>query len=257
MGPLVFVVICEAAADFRTATSLAERVIFEQVDWIDEGVAPHLFRWQGRDLESPFWLWREISQRAKAAGVKARGLFDKEPGNIDARAARRALNYLRDRWLDGHPLDAVLLIRDDDGDPDHRLGLEQGRSSVPDLSGRIVIGVAQPKRECWVLAGFTPRDAEESILVAEVRQELSFDPCLESDRLTAKANHAVRSAKRVLGRLTRNSREREEACWAATPLATLRERGEASGLTAFLREVEQRLVPLFTGYPFEEGRGGA
>ena len=246
MGPLTFVVVCEAVADFRTATALTKRVICEQAPWI-EGQTKHFFEWRGPDDQSPCWLWREIGKRARAAGVKARGKFDEEPGSPDAKVARRALIYFRDRMLDGQPLDAVLLIRDDDGDPDHRVGLEQARDAVKELADRVVIGVAHLKRECWVLAGFLPKDERETQLMDELRRPLGFDPCLESHRLRAKHDHEYRSAKRILDLLTGNNYEREEACWTATPLATLHERGGASGLTAFLDEVAERLVPLFGG----------
>ena len=244
MAPLTFVVVCEAAADFRTATGLIERVVCEQVDWIDDKLIEHCLTWQGRDHESPFWLWGNIGGRARAAGVKIRGLFDEEPGGVDAKTTRRALTYIQDQ-LDGQPLDAILLIHDDDGDPDHRRGLEQGRAAVPDLSDRIVIGLAHLKRECWVLAGFVAADQGEVDRLATLRQTLGFDPCRDSHRLRAKLDHEKRSAKRVLGQLTQDRWERQAACWLETPLAMLRERGEASGLRAFLGEVTDRLVPLF------------
>ena len=251
MGPLVFVVICEAAADFRTASGLVERVIVDGVEWIEAGQTEHFFRWQGGNIQFPFWLWGEIDDRARQAGIRVQGHFDQEPGAADARIARRALNYLRNLWQDGQQIDGILLIRDDDGDRDRGIGLAQGRNAVPDLSSRVVIGLAHHKRECWVLSGFLPADEREAALVAELRRELTFDPSIESHRLTAKPDHEVRSAKRVLGRLTQDDWDRQAACWTETPLATLRERGEASGLKAFLGEVEDRLVPLFTGRPFE------
>ncbi len=245
MGPLVFVVICEAAADFRTATGLVERAVADGVDWIEAGQTEHFFRWQGEDHQYPFWLWPKIDDRARQAGIRVQGHFDDEPGAADARIARRALNYLRSVRQDGQQIDGILLIRDDDGDRDRGVGLEQARKAVPDLSDRIVIGLAHHKRECWVLGGFVPVDERETTLVAELRKQLSFDPIIESHRLTAKADHEVRSAKRVLGRLTGDDWDRQAACWEQTPLVTLRERGEASGLAAFLAEVEGRLVPLF------------
>ena len=166
---------------------------------------------------------------------------------LGAEIARRALNDLRNLRQDGQQIDGILLLRDDDGNQDHKIGLEQARNSVPDLSGRVVIGLAHYKRECWVLNRFVPANDRETALVAELRRELSFDPIIQSHRLTAKLDHELRSAKRVLGELTQHQWEREEACWAQTPLATLRERGGPSGLAAFLAEVADRLVPLFAG----------
>lgn len=252
MRPLVFAMVCEATADFRTAKGLTERVICEAVDWVEVDHIPHFLQWHGRDQTSPFWLWREIGADAKEAGIKVRGHFDQEPGFPDARVARRALHRLRLLKIDGEPIDGFLLIRDDDGDRDRRNGLEQGRKSVPDLSGRIVIGLAHSKRECWVLLGFEPSEPEEEV-VRRVRQVLGFDPCRESHRLRAKGDGEERNAKRVLSELTQGVAEREEVCWRETPLEVLRERGGPSGLTAFLDEVEERLVPLFTGRPQVRG----
>jgi len=246
MGPLVFVVICEAAADFRTATGLVERIITEGVDWIEAGQTEHFFQWQGRTLLFPFWLWSEIDDQARRAGIKVRGHFDEEPGSPDASIARRALNYIRKLREDGQQIDGILLIRDDDGDRDRGVGLEQARNAVPKLSGRVVIGLAHHKRECWVLSGFVSANDRETALIAELRRELCFDPITESHRLTAKPDHMPRSAKRVLGRLTQDQWEREEACWVQTPLDILRQLGGPSGLTAFLAEVKDRLVPLLT-----------
>ena len=245
MGPLVFVVICESAADFRLAARLAQRVICEQVEWIEEDQIDYCLSWWGRDLMTPFWSWNEIDDQARQAGVNVRGHFDQEPGGPDARIARRALFHLRNLWQDGQPIDGILLIRDDDGVSARGQGPEQARKSVPDLSARVVIGLAHLKRECWVLAGFVPRDQRETDSLADLRQELSFDPVHESHRLTAKPDHELRSAKRVLNKLTQDQYDREEACWALTPLVTLRDRGVPSGLAAFLDEVADRLVPLF------------
>jgi hypothetical protein len=48
----------------------------------------------------------------------------------------------------------------------------------------------------------------------------------------------------VLSILTGDDRGREERCWKETSLATLKERGIASGLSGYLEEVEAKLVPL-------------
>ncbi len=246
MEPLVFVMICEAAADFRTAAGLVERVICDCVDYIDIGEIEYFYQWQGRTAQFSFWLWSEIDDQARLAGIKVRGHFDQEPGSPDAHIARRALNYLRSRWLDGDPLDGVLLVRDDDGDRSRRVGLEQARDSVPDLRDRIVIALAHLKRECWVLNGLVPTD-QEAVTVDEIRRQLGFDPVTESHKLTAKQDHETRSAKRVLKALTCDDYDREQACWNQTSLALLYERGELTGLRAFLEETKDRLPPLFPG----------
>jgi hypothetical protein len=140
----------------------------------------------------------------------------------------------------------VLLIRDDDRETDRRKGLEQARDDS-DLRDRIVIGLAHCKRECWVLAGFDPVDALEESLLDELRPELGFDPRTTAHELAAKHDADKRSAKRVLGILIRDVEGREARCWEQAPLQTLRDRGQKTGLTDYLDEVRERLVPVFTG----------
>jgi hypothetical protein len=72
------------------------------------------------------------------------------------------------------------------------------------------------------------------------------DPRLRSHELTdGKNNQGRTSAKRVCEVLTANNLDRQRECWQKTELKTLRERGQENGLTEYLAEVEERLVPLF------------
>ena len=246
--PRRFLVVCEAEADFQIASLLATRMIHEKVPWLDEEQVSYLIQWAGKGTDRLFWLWREIDDVARAAGIKVKGHFDGKPGLEDAQTARRALIYLGLRADDGQPIDGVILIRDSDNKPDERrIGLEQGRDAVPNLQRRTAIGVAHVMRECWVLVGFEPKDAKETARHGDLVSTLSFDPCREPHRLRDKGDGETRSAKRVLEELTQGDPEREAACWSETPLTTLRERGGPTGLTAYLAEVEARLVPLFVG----------
>jgi hypothetical protein len=72
-------------------------------------------------------------------------------------------------------------------------------------------------------------------------------PCQEAHRLDAKKEHARKSPKRVLDTLTSGVREREGRCWTATSLTVMSERGQHSGLAAFLNEVKTLLLPRLTG----------
>ena len=243
--PFAFAVVCEARADFRTATSLAERVIRERVDWVDEDLLTDCRLWWAWDDANPFLLWADAKALAREAGIPpSHGHFDGRPADPDPHAARRALRLLR--WKNGgRPLDGVLLIRDDDGEARRRSGLEQAREAETHIQDGIVISLARSKRECWVLAGYDPGDPGEIELLAEIRAELGFDPREGSHQLTAKHDQDKRSAKRVLGILTGSDWEREARCWEQSPLDLLRERGRGSGLADFLDEVVSRLVPLF------------
>jgi hypothetical protein len=72
------------------------------------------------------------------------------------------------------------------------------------------------------------------------RQRMGFPPHLRSHELDSGS-----TAKRVCEVLTDNHLDRQRECWNQTRLETLRERGQENGLTEYLAEVEERLVPLF------------
>ena len=112
-----------------------------------------------------------------------------------------------------------------------------------------MIGVAHTKRECWVLAGFEPRDDEESNRLAELGNELGFDPRKKAEKLTAREPSAKRSAKRVLNALTGGDQDREAQCWKKTDLSILERQGKNTGLADYLNDLKQRLVPLFKPGP--------
>jgi hypothetical protein len=248
MMPCSFAVVCEAEADFRTATGLAERIVRENVDWIEGDSFIHCPLWSGLDESSRYLLWFDIPKLAKEAGIRSHGHFDGRPAEPDAHAARRALRLLK--WKNAaRPLDGVLLIRDDDRDARRRDGLEQARDDDHDLRDRIVIGLAHCKRECWVLAGFDPRDQVESDRLSEVRADLGFDPRTGAHQLTVKGKGGKRNAKEILDKLTGGDANREAICWEEASLLTLHDRGQETGLADFLEEIRSRLVPLFAGRP--------
>jgi hypothetical protein len=239
-------IVCEAPADRRTATELADRVICTSVDWISPELLDAFRLWRGETDADPCLLWREVQQRAKAKNIRVYGKFAGEPGAPDAAVARKALYVL---YGSSHRPDAVVLIRDDDMQTERRIGLEQARrwasEHLKDVAV-VVIGLAHTKRECWVLAGYDPANEREKKVLAELEAELGFSPCAAAHRLTAKLDHELRSAKWILGLLTGQDPEREAVCWLAADLGTLEARGNQTGLAAYFNELRERLVPLFT-----------
>ena len=233
-------VVCEASADQRTGCQLADRVFCESADWIELEWLDILRSWRGLDSISSFVTWVQIKQRRdRFPRTRAHGHFSGEPGAADATAATRAIRLLMDC---PDPPDAVVLLRDDDGQTERRKGLEQARNSSK-MEVRIVIGLAHTKRECWVLAGFEPQSAEEEKRLAAVRQLLGFDPTARAEQLTATHDSDKLNAKRVLGELTGNDKDREARCWQVTGLRTLKTRGKAAGLADYLGEVKDILAP--------------
>jgi hypothetical protein len=234
--------VCEAPADFETAAGLADRIVCDCVDWISSNVIDFYRQWRGWQEDAHYILWREVPVLARRLHVQPRGHFAGRPGDLDAFAARRALTLLL--IAEARP-SAAFLIRDSDGLLDRQLGLEQARATIGDERLRVVIGVAHTKRECWVLAGFVPRDDAERTRLAALRSELGFEPTTNSERLTAKHEQDKKSAKRVLRLLVDNDRNRERECMMQTELSILRENGSGCGLTSFLSEVQSKLVPIF------------
>ncbi len=242
-----FAVVHEAAADFQTATDLADRVLVEtHGDWLEEDALDYHRTWIHEASGGHRLAWKAIKSLAQSANIRVHGHFNNEPALPDAVAARRAILFLQHAFSD---LDAIVLIRDTDDQPERRGGLEQARNQA-NGGIAIVVGLAIVERECWVICGFDPLDENEKDSLDAERTRLGFDPRIRSHELTACKNDiAPRSPKRVLQALTANDRDREYRCWRETTLETLRERGDKNGLADFLGEVRQRLAILLGHVP--------
>jgi len=237
-----FAVVCEASADLRLATALADRILCAEIDWIDSENLDFYRQWRGLESTDSHFEWHNVAPLAEQQNLKPHGHFGGEPGAPDAIAARRALMlFARSQNLP----DAVVLVRDTDRQEKRRKGLEQARDAAS-WPFEVVLAVAHTKRECWVLAGFDPLSESEENALAEIRRKLGFDPRLQAESLTASRPQASRNAKRVLNRLLGGNQVREEDCWTVSDLEVLKERGRRSGLADYLKEVRERLVPLFT-----------
>jgi hypothetical protein len=270
------VAFCEAAADFRTASELLDRVLRERgPDWIAAvlDTAPEGIRsWRGDGEGHAFFDLHDLTTHVKQLGIRVpHGHFDGRPGITDAVMGRTAFAIVRALARHGEPVDAVVVIRDMDDQPERAKGLHQARieaqrqAVIRDMDDqperakglhqarieaqslaafRIVLGCAHPMREAWVLCGFEPDGDEERSQLQALRQELGFSPSNHAHRLDAKDEHAKRSAKRVLRILTGGDHAREQRCWQVTSLETLHDRGEQTGLRDYLVELEDHVVSL-------------
>ena len=249
-----FVVIVESGADARTATKLAERVLKEKFDWLDDDILQHCFQWNGLEEGTEFSCWRDIikiiddaKSQIKYKPSRFIGHSKGVPLKADGAASIKVLNLVH--FLQRtRQIKAVIFIRDLDNQPERKEGIEQARSEhinkTPKLE--IIIGAADPKREAWVLNGFIPSNQQEEQILEEIKNKLSFDPCIESHRLRAsleKEPERIRNVKVVVEQLTGNM-EREKLCWEETNLKHLRERGVDTGLTDYICEVEERLAAI-------------
>lgn len=251
-----FIVIVESGADSRTATKLAERVLKEKFDWLDDNILQHCFQWTGLEEGTEFSCWSDIIKIIEDAREKLKykpvRYFGHDSSGIPLKAdGARAIKILNlVRFLQKtRQIKAVIFIRDLDNQPERKEGIEQARlehiNKTPKLE--IIIGAADPKREAWVLNGFIPFNQQEEQILEEIKNKLSFDPCIESHRLRAtseKEPERIRNVKVVVEQLTENDMEREKLCWEETSLKHLRERGVNTGLTDYIQEVEERLAAI-------------
>ncbi len=240
-------VVCEAPADFRIATDLADRVLCDRIEWLDESLLPAQRSWAEIEPGRPFLRWQDLKHLKLPNGrpPRPRSRFGDEPTAPDAAAADIALQFAAFLPHSERPA-AVLLIRDADNQPERRRGLQQAstRETGQDWPFRIIIGLADPKREAWVLAGFEPCDDAERACLQELRRELGLDPRTHSERLGARTPGSKHDAKRVVNKLTADNREREVKCWQEPPLEHLRTHGSANGLRSYLLDLDAQLVPL-------------
>ncbi len=145
--------------------------------------------------------------------------------------------------------DVIVYSRDMDQQPREReASIGHALSAMPDRPFKVVLALANPKREAWILNGFVAKNASEKKRLEALRDELGFDPCEKSEALTAAARGELKDAKRVLKALTADGPDREMEC-LRTSWEILRNRGERTGLTDFLSQVKDRIVPLVTGSP--------
>lgn len=237
-----FAIVCEAAKDKQIASRLAERVLVDEIDWMESSLLPSQCTWQGLDRTREFLTWAGAASQARKRRIRVHGRFRGEKGAFDARTARRALRLFK--ALEDSP-DAVFLIRDTDGEQERLASLREVRDSDWDFP--VVLGTPHPKVECWILAGFDPRNDKEQEMLQAARTSLGFDPRARAHRLTAKGVKGKRNAKKVLAQLSGGKSDREEACWRDADLEVLKERGVKSRLAAYLEDVSARIVPRLGG----------
>ncbi len=248
------VVVCEAPGDFHVATCLIDRSLCEEgPTWLREFVEHSLEAartWITHDHNAPFMRWKHVDTIATSLGVRSKlGHFSGQPKARDALAVRKALAIVHALRKQNDQIQAAVLVRDIDNAPERSDGFAQAieEAKVRDPNMGIVIGLPDPEMEAWLLAGFDPENAEEETRLSAAKKALGKDPRAEAHELRASHDHDERSVKRVLKQLTNEDNERREACYRQTPLATLRSRGDRSGLKSFLDQIPPNLVPLFTG----------
>ncbi len=251
-----FVVVAEHETDARMSFFLANQIFqTEGPAWMDKGYLPRWVNLRGEsypvvtDAEPPppkCTKWTEV--KAMAGGIKLQRNLRRDSNGqaagFDYAQGRKAA-FLFNQLRQTQPVDALILVRDLDDQPQRRTSLEQARRDHPEII--TVLATPNPKQEAWVLNLFEPTD-EEQPLLEHLRENLGFDPCHKAEELSAKDDTAKRSAKRVVKELTGDNRERKERCWTETALSVLGDddhpRGKETYLKAYLNEVRQHLLPI-------------
>jgi hypothetical protein len=245
---LEFVVVAEAEADARLVCDLADRIFLEESpDWIDEALLPNLRNWSGFDHPT-YTRWPAIKAAIREHHTRPHylGYVQGKPQGAACAESRKAILLAIERQK-SRKIDALILAKDIDSQPERREGMRQARD---EKQGELVVVMAtpNPKREAWVLNGFVCNGADEEQKLSRICQQLSFNPCEEAHRLrySSRTSRPDRDPKRILGDLTNQNSEREERCWKETALSILQARGRQTHLEEFLSEVRERLLPLLT-----------
>ena len=247
-----FVVIVESSADARTATKLADRLLVEKIDWLEPELLQHLFQWSGLEAGTDNSCWKNIdditkrfSDQFKFPTIRSNGRF-KTDGQ-SANKIMKLISFLQHKQK--RDIKAVIFMRDLDNQPQRREHIEQARLEQIDPQRKlaIIIGTPDRMREAWVLNGFIPSNKDEERILQEITTELTFNPCEESHRLRSNSltePDRIRNPKVVVEKLTGGRMEREQQCGEETSLEYLREKGVHTGLTAYIKEIEARLIPI-------------
>jgi len=239
----------ESEGDLSWVCGLADRILCNDVEWIEPEVIDSFRTWCGHDGRS--WMdVHRVSDEARVRGLRCYGHFDGEPGAIDAHMFRAIFLLFLDE--DTRP-DAVVVCRDVDGDDERVRGFHQAsrghtiRGSVQPWPFSIIGAIASPEIEAWLIAGFSAPTSVEADALAIVRQRIGFDPRLHPERLTSKKPEDKKDAKRVLDEISYDDPGRVKESWASAPLEALIERGKASGLADYIGDVRSKLVPAVAG----------
>jgi len=249
------ILFCEAPADQRMAASLTDRVLCEEGDyWVSELMAmdPKLVReWSSDDLQRSYFDLHALDKYLLKHKVRPLlGHFDGKPGSADAQMARNIFSLVRsiDRnQQSSSKHDAVVIVRDMDNQSEaRRTGLNQARAEASQWAAfKIILGCPDLEQETWLLVGFEAETEEEKQRLKNLRQELGFCPVRDAHRLDATEDGAKKNPKRITDVLLGNDPERRTRC-LTLPLDELRNRGTQSGLSAFLDELREQLLPLLT-----------
>jgi hypothetical protein len=242
-------VVAEDVLGMTLARDLCDRVVVERGPgwladlWHDVVTRESQRWWGGLDAAAGFVTWGGMKELAQRQGLRTHGL-GMSGGAFEAYRTAHAAAMLTPRP------DVLVMCRDTDRTPNLRTDMLAGlkRARVEDVP--MLLAVARPEAEAWVIAGFEPAATHEREALTALTQTLGFDPVAEPHRMTANTGDA-RDTKRccdvLLPRGVHSSRG--ESCWWNTPLDDLSRRGASAGLPEYLADIERVLLPRLSGEP--------
>lgn len=247
MNEVLIGIACEDNGHFRAVSCLIDQRCLAAHDWLD-GVLDDCRRWIGVDSREQYLKTASIDrkdvrpQRHKGLTIKQHGLIGGKPLENESSMWRKALSLFRD----SNPRPEVVVLARDSDRYDRRAGIIQVRDGFH-WPFRVVIAVAHPEVEAWYVSGFEPKSHAEKAHLEQLTRDLSFNPTIQSHRLTSQPKNSPRDAKRVLANLCGEDLDRQRAC--LTDEQRLRARGGENGLAQFLDEIDESIVPLFGRKP--------
>jgi hypothetical protein len=239
-------VVGESQNDFDVAAILIDQSLIRCVDWISEPDIETHRTYVGRDDAEQFVKWQQVEiDRGKDYRRSIRRSFGEQlPRHEVLFRIQRVIYEFTIRSSDtGQPSPFVVIVKDTDASNDARDAIQEARAKYPD----VVIGMQHTELECWLIAAFEPRSADETTRLNEMcrgeKQGVGFDPRARSEALTAtKRDQEKLSPKRVLNYLTNNDWPRAIDGLNQTSHQLLKERGKQNGLADFLADLEGRLI---------------
>lgn len=206
----------EARADARTVAALIDKVLLEHEErptWLDEGLLPHLRAWVTLDSTErddgagvPHVTWARFTERVRR-GEAPRVLGHRPQGPTLHPYAYRARTAIVASVLAPTGPNAVVLVVDADSQPERLKGLEEARRAQ-NANILVIVGMADPEREAWVLNGFVPGTAAPASLVGQCRADTALASAYPATSASALSRFDCPS--RPTG-LSRSPRSREQA----------------------------------------------
>lgn len=236
---LNIVVFAEDESDATIVCGLADRVFSEAGKLPSNGLSS--FRsWQGESALQTFIAKSDITVKHKQLAQDSRrpryrkSTNDKPQGSYTA-FWRKAVELVVSLKKEQPLLHGVFVHCDADNHPEQEQDIRQAFASLRNVM-KFVPATPDREIEAWLLNGFIPDDAKESVRLEEWKRKLSFDPCTQAER--ARDTSGDRDPKNILNALTNSDKDRQRQCWEVTKLEKLRQHGDKTKLNQFLDEVK-------------------